>query len=42
MTVPVGETVTVQLTDMQDHPILGSLGRFTLTARPGRLDLGSA
>ena len=42
VTVPVGETVTVQLTDLQDHPILGSLGRFTLTARPGRLDLGSA
>jgi hypothetical protein len=42
VTVPVGETITIQLADMQDKPILGSLGRFTLHARPGILDLGSA
>jgi hypothetical protein len=42
LTVPVGTTVTVQLTDVTGQPILGSLGRFTLHARPGRLDLGSA
>jgi len=32
----------VQLTDVTGQPILGSLGRFTLHARPGKLDLGSA
>jgi hypothetical protein len=37
--VPVGTSVTVQLTDVTDKPILGTLGQIGISAKPGRLNI---
>ena len=39
LTVPVGTTVTVQLTDVTGKPILGTLGHIGISAKPGRLSI---
>jgi hypothetical protein len=39
LTVPVGTSVTVQLTDVTDKPILGTLGQIGISAKPGRLNI---
>jgi hypothetical protein len=39
LTVPVGTTANVQLTDVNDKPILGTLGHIGISAKPGRLNI---
>ena len=39
LTVPVGTSVTVQLTDVTGRPILGALGQIGVSAKPGRLNI---
>lgn len=40
LTIPVGDTVTVHLTDQDSHPILGPRGVVTITAHRGSLTIG--